>query len=262
MVQSALPRDYRIDEPISAGGQGAVYLGSRNGTKVALKLFTEYRIERLRREIDLLQKEQCPYLVRLIEAFMLNPRGIEFPIPVLIYEYIEGEDLRSFIKSPEIADQSMLIRIGEQISIAIEHLWSVRVVHRDVKPANIIKRNDGNFTLVDVGFAQHLDLTTITGGGQPGTPGYKSPEQCKGRQRLTIHSDIFSLGITLFEVAAKKHPWDYNQLCVGRTPPRRLSELRQDLDIGLRKLIHTMMDPSPGLRPKYLAERFSHLGGK
>ncbi len=260
MIRPILPSNYQIERPISAGGQGAVFLGKRNGTEVALKLFTTFEIERLEREIDLLQKDPCPYLVKLIDVHILDLEGT--PIPMLVYEYIEGEDLRPLIKAPDIVDQSLLIIIGEHISNAMEHLWSKRVVHRDIKPGNIIQAVDGRFILVDVGFAQHLDLATITAGGQPGTPGYKSPEQCGGRKRLTIHSDIFSLGVTLFEVAAKKHPWDHNQLFTGRTQPRKLSELRPDLYPELRKLIHNMMHPHPGLRPNCIYDRFCRLGGK
>jgi serine/threonine-protein kinase len=182
---------------------------------------------------------------------------------MVAYEFIDGGDLRAMIADPQrIATGETIRQIGEQVGGAVEVLWSRRVVHRDIKPENVVRSHDGSYLLVDVGFAQHLDLTTMTAPwGQPGTMGYRSPEQCGGRRRLTIHSDVFSLGVTLYEVAAKVHPWSHNQAVMGRVSAPPLGGHRGDLDPRLVRLVHEMIQGRPGQRPADPGMRFRLLGG-
>ena len=260
LLASSLPNGYAIDRQLGKGGQGTVYRGMKDSAvPVALKIFHSPDIERLNREILLLQSVKCDFVVRLLDYFTLEWSGTT--VYVLVYELIDNGDLRVGISNGAKMQSDELLILGEQIGQAIEALWEKRIVHRDIKPENIIRASDGRFVLVDVGFAQHLDLATITPSvGQPGTNGYRSPEQCGNRKRLTIHSDVFSLGVTIFEVATGKHPWGGNQALVGRIPIREsLRSLRLDLDAKVEFLIYQMLDSIPSRRPANPAERFARL---
>jgi serine/threonine-protein kinase len=259
-LRAALPSGYTLLHPLRQGGQGAVFLGTLRGVQVALKFFSAVDVERLRREIDLLTSVTSPHLVRLLEFQVISVAGVD--VPMIAYEYVTGGDLRTVIAGPDQVPGVELVAAGQQVGEAIEVLWSKRIVHRDIKPENVVRAASNRFVLVDVGFAQHIDLTTITApAGQPGTNGYRSPEQCGGRRKLTVHSDVFSLGVTLFEVAGKTHPWNRNQALMGRTAPAPLVTIRPDLDPRLVNLIHEMMRAIPSRRPFNPAERFQQLGG-
>jgi serine/threonine protein kinase len=260
LIRSSLPAEYSLGRQLGSGGQGAVFFGEKGGKPVALKLFDGAQLERIKREIDLLNSVKCDYLVRLLDFHVLEPKP-SVHVPMAVYEFIDGGDLRAVIKSKDVITETALTDIGRQIGEAVQALWSQRIVHRDIKPDNIVfDASRKRYVLVDVGVAQHLNLTTITGAaGQPGTNGYRSPEQCGGRRRLTIHSDVFSLGVSLFEVATKDHPWDRNQSVMGRVRPKQILDHRKNLERRMALLIHQMMSYRPSSRPADPGARFGQL---
>lgn len=258
-VRRALPPHYRVERPLGTGGQGAVFLGTLKGRQVALKLFTaDTDLKRVEREIQTLMGVKCSNLVKLYNVELITVDGVS--VPLAAYEYISGRDLRAAVDDQASQlDCMSLVQIGSQIAGAVEALWAKRIVHRDIKPENIIAAADGRYVLVDVGFALHLDLSTISAYGVPGTRGYKSPEQAKGRRKLTIHSDIFSLGVTIYELAAKQHPWGRNQQIMGRLSAPPLASVRPDLSPRLIRLVHQMLAVRPAERPIDIQARFNAL---
>lgn len=259
-IRQALPAGYILDAPVGSGGQGTVFSGSRNGSRVALKLFGPAELERLHREIDLLSKNTCKFLVGLLDFFTI--KFDTQTVPVVVYEFVEGPNLREMISSATQVHRPEVVELGYHVGTAVEHLWAQRIVHRDIKPENIIACTDGRYVLVDVGLAQHLDLATITNiAGQPGTNGYRSPEQCGGRKRLTVHSDVFSLGVTIFEFTTLQHPWQGNQAAMGRTSPTTMGSHRPDIDHRVCAAVHEMMSGVPAKRPVDPGRRFRALGG-
>lgn len=258
-LKKSLPQNYQLLGFIGGGGQGKVFRGLRDGTPIAIKIFTSPDQERLKREIDLLSCISCDYLVKMKDYRVLDIDGC--PAHMVAYELIEGEDLSVIFGRNVILAAEQITKIGHNIGVAVECIWAKRIVHRDVKPANIIASADGRYVLVDIGFAQHLDLSTITMGGHPGTNGYRSPEQAAGRRHLTIHSDIFSLGVTIFELAAQSHPWDRRQPTGRDTLQKQLDIFRPDLDRRLTDLIHDMMQVRPSRRPLTISSRFQNIGG-
>jgi len=249
-----------VDDYLSRGGQGAVFIGEAHGQRAAIKVFSPGAdSRRLERELAALQSIDCPSLVKVICHERIEIEGAEYPL--VAYEYLSGGDLRGFLEdSAPLAEPQTIVEIGRQIGCAVQALWERRVVHRDIKPANILSAEEGRYVLADVGIARHLDLSDITSpGGAPGTPGYKSPEQARGRRNLTVHSDIFSLGVTLYEVAAKTHPFGRNQNHIGALSPRPLGGARADLPARLVALIHSMIAISPGERPSKIVDRFTQL---
>lgn len=259
-IQAALPTGLVIDDPIDKGGQGAVFRGRLNGKVVAIKLFhPDCDLRRLQRELEVLSKIDCDYLVKVKDSFTVSIDGLRCPL--VAYEYLGGGDLKKLlIPTQPPADYATILTIGSQVSTAIRELWNRRIVHRDIKPANIVDAGAGRYVLVDVGFARHLDRSDITAVGlAPGTAGYKSPEQAKGLRNLTTHSDVFSLGVTLYELAAKRHPFGRVQRSIGVISPPKLSDCRTDFPNGLTKLIHQMMSIRPAQRPIDACQRFRQL---
>ena len=259
LLRAAVPAEFQVDGYLDAGGQGAVFLGHYQTQQVALKVFApNHDQRRLDRELALLQNVDHPNIVKIRTATTVVLNGATCPL--VAYEYLPGGDLRKHLAATAAPlTKEQILDLGVEIASAVETLWVNRIVHRDIKPANIV---DGatNHVLVDVGFARHVDRSDLTVVGLvAGTPGYMSPEQARGRRNLTIHSDLFSLGVTLYHLAARRHPFQQNQGLIGFTSPAPLSSLRPDLPTTLTGLIDQMLSVVPAQRPSNLAFRFNQL---
>lgn len=263
VVRAALPAGYEIIDYLDQGGQGSVFDGRYNGQRAAIKVFNPLaEQERIDREVAALCAIDCDYLVKVRAHTTITILGQA--APVVAYEFLEGGDLR-VLMPPAAADlptQETLRDIGLHVGIAIESLWSAqlgRIVHRDIKPANIICSGTRS-VLVDIGLARHLDLPTITIFGMAvGTLGYMSPEQSVGRRHLTIHSDVFSFGVTLYHLAAGVHPFNGQQAQIGTVTPQPLSLHRPDLAPELCRYVDSMLVTVPHRRPIGLAAVFQQM---
>jgi serine/threonine protein kinase len=251
--------DFRIDGYIDAGGQGAVFRGEFQGQEAAIKIFGPHHdARRLDREIQLLQAIDHPNVVKIRTSTSVTMGGTACPL--IAYEFLHGGDLRKHLDpaAPPLS-KDQLLNIGADVAAAIEILWQRRIVHRDVKPANIVDAGN-RYVLVDVGFCRHLDRSNLTLVGQTaGTSGYMSREQAQGRRNLTIHSDIFSLGVTLYQLASRRHPFQGNQALIGMLKPQPLSSLRSDLPVAFTSLVDQTLSTVPAQRPSGLAFRFNQL---
>jgi len=146
-------------------------------------------------------------------------------------------------------EEKLVIQICCRISQAIDELWNLRIVHRDIKPGNILVGELNTVYLIDLGVAKHLDKETVTTEGYTlGTPGYMSPEQAIGRKGLTLKSDMFSLGIVLYEALTGLHPFNNNQYLIGRINPRRLGDIKK-VRPELIEVIENMLALHPTERP-------------
>jgi len=241
-----------------------VFRGTVDGAPAALKLFTMVDDpRRVQREIDILRQVNCPSLVKVLGAEQLRITGTD--ITLVAYELHTGGDLTGALAptSPVLTEPE-LAKIGRDVGAAVDVLWAKRIVHRDIKPANVVRMANGGCVLVDVGLARHLDRSGVTGAGLAvGTPGYMSPEQARGRRDLTVHSDAFSLGVTLYELAAKAHPFGRDQGRIVRgVAPVPLGTVRRDLTAAFCRAVHQMMSPLSAVRPRALATYFKpFLGG-
>lgn len=261
LLRAALPSHVTISRPLGAGGQGTVFLGECSGQPAAVKVFDAATdVRRVDRECDLLSRLSCPHVVRLIEHFRvtINTESLR----IVVYEYHAGGDLsRMHTPGSPPVSEATLLKIGLEVGTGIMTLWNSRIVHRDIKPLNIVQAVDGRYLLVDVGFARHLDLSALTAaGGAPGTRGYRSPEQALGRKSLTLRSDVYSLGMTLFVLAAKRHP--FNGADIISPTPIDFSQMTtvRPLSRGLLNLIRQMLEYSPARRPSDFVARFSAIG--
>lgn len=196
---------------IGRGGQKSVY-GCRHKTdgEVVLKLFhPSVDPQRAFREVEAARKVSCPRVPRVLEVDKSpSPLG---EVVWLREPRITGSDVRSRLKAAGPLDPRDLMRLALHMLEALTAAEKVRIVHRDVKPANILGATDGKFWLIDFGFARHLDLESLTASGTQhafGTLGYSPIEQCKNlKNDIDARTDLFALGVTLHECCTGVNPF-------------------------------------------------------
>jgi eukaryotic-like serine/threonine-protein kinase len=222
-VATAFPdiRDLRYR---ATGGQKIVYTGEINGDTYALKIIEpasgqgptslaagpDDAVARAIREVETMQQCDSPYMV---DIGPIGLEHIEIDGTDYIYfteEFVDGRDLRDVLHQDGVLDAPSLIKLASNISAAIRELWRFDKIHRDIKPGNIMQRDgNGDYILLDMGFIFDLlgeSLSTVP----VGTLIYFSPEQTNFGERRTVldfRSDLFSLGIVLYEMATGQHPF-------------------------------------------------------
>lgn len=198
--------NYHIEKLIGEGGMGKVYLAQHNNLnrKVAIKILHPHLIyspefrTRFKTEANLLANLQHPNIVTLYD-YIENDKLI-----ALIMEYVEGSPLSELIKKKKYFRENELIPIFTQVLNAFQFAHDKGIVHRDIKPANIILTPDQKVKILDFGIAKIMGgLSQTQTGAQIGTVIYMSPEQIKG-QKVDYRTDIYSLGVTLYELATGK----------------------------------------------------------
>jgi serine/threonine-protein kinase len=213
---------YEIRDCIGSGGMGAIYAARRIhiGDTVAVKVLrpevvqdTQSR-ERFQREARAAAKLHHPNAV-VVHDFGQDADGTTY----IVMELLEGRSLREVLNDERTIDPKRAVSIAKQACAAIEAAHRLGIIHRDIKPDNIIllDSHDGvpHVKILDFGIAKLLDRTNDTGGIDPtltqvgtviGTPNYMSPEQCQG-EPLDARSDVYSLGIVLYEMLTGVQPF-------------------------------------------------------
>ena len=201
---------YQIIEELGRGGMGKVYkvLDTKIKEKVALKLIRpeiasdKDTIERFSNEIRLARKIGHRNVCRMFD--LGEAEGAHF----ITMEYVHGEDLKSMIHMSGTLSLGMLLNVGKQVSDGLAEAHGLGVVHRDLKPQNIMIDRNGNAKIMDFGIARSVREKGITGPSMMiGTPEYMSPEQAETKD-VDQRSDIYSLGIILYEMATTHVPFE------------------------------------------------------
>lgn len=205
--------DYRLVCEVGRGGMGIVWEATQMSLdrRVAVKLlpesftFSARAIARFRREATVMGRFDHPGLVRVLDV------GQSDSLFWFAMEFVEGDSLHERIQKRTYADAEgveQLVELGARVAEALAHAHGHGVIHRDVKPANILVRADGGPVLTDFGLAHETGLPGMTATGAfAGTPQYVSPEQAEGRA-VDARSDVFSLGATLYEAVTGDPPFD------------------------------------------------------
>jgi serine/threonine protein kinase len=206
---------YRVVEEIGRGGMGAVYLALREGfqQKVALKIIkrgmdSESIVRRFVMERDVLASLNHPNIARLLDG------GTAEGLPFIAMEHVEGENIGDFCDQNRLTIDERLV-LFRKVCAAVAYAHQNLVVHRDIKPSNILVTPDGEPKLLDFGIAKLLSSDqfgytiepTAAGAGLM-TPEYSSPEQIRG-EKVTTASDIYSLGILLYEILSGHRPFRF-----------------------------------------------------
>lgn len=236
--------DLHIHGSLGQGGQGAVF-GCRDtdGTEAALKVYgPATETLRVDWEIEKLSTLRSPYVVRFIRRGIVQLRGSD--LVFCLVERVDGQDLANLTGLLDDVQTRKLIR---DVAMGIEAMWTARVVHRDLKPPNVLRDVNNNYVIIDLGYAKHLDQDTITRlGFTCGTLGYMSPEQAEARPGLTFRSDLFALGVLAYEMASGTHPFGRIQSRVGTSVPPPISGLRP----ATQELLTKLLQPNPLDRPR------------
>jgi serine/threonine protein kinase len=258
---------FRIEREIGTGGMGTVYLATHLGLErpVAVKIIRrEFAgdadvADRFLREARTMAKLRHPNAAMIFDAGNL-PDGRHF----IVMEFVEGETLSQALARQGRFSATEAVDIATQICDVLEEAHRLGIVHRDLKPSNILLGKRG-VCVLDFGVAKVLASSAesththaSTGSGQiVGTPRYMSPEQCLG-QRVGARSDLYSLGILLYEMLAGRPPFvDPLQSALlvkqATAPAPPLPRLRQDIPRPLALAVHTLLAKRPEDRPRTAA---------
>ncbi len=259
VVGETLDERFLLRSILGSGATGMVYaaVDATVGQAVAIKLLhpdlrdTRTR-ERLRREV----RASRPGHPNIVSVFDLFETGDHL---FLSMELVEGRSLRSWLEKEGSLPVDRVIAIGRQMASALDHLHAKGLVHRDVKPGNILVPNTGAVKLCDMGLTRPLEegVTVTETEMIVGTPNYMAPEQATGAE-LTGASDIYSLGLTLYQALTGEIP--LKEPTAIATLSRRQKERpdpvrrrRPDCPRWLDRLIRRMLEPNPQERPSAAA---------
>jgi len=256
-------RRYRPLRPLGSGGSGSVWLArdEETGLDVALKIVAREgkAAARAEREAAAASRLRHPACLRAY-AFARDPRHV-----YIAYEFVPGRTFREALRSGELTDASALEACA-QICDGLAHAHAAGIVHRDVKPSNVLlAEGEGvSVRLLDFGLAQMAEAESLTAQGDvPGTLAYISPERLAGEE-ATAAADVWAVGVMLWESLAGRHPfWQTSLLETARAIEHGaapLEELRPDLPERLAALVDRALSLDPASRPS-AAELASALRG-
>jgi serine/threonine protein kinase len=258
---------YEILREIGRGGMGVVFLASRADDQyrkqVAIKLLLRDHenaavVDRFRRERQILANLDHPHI-----AALLDGGATAEGIPYLVMEYVEGQAIDSYCTDHNLPTKARL-ELFLTVCTAVQHAHQNLVIHRDLKPGNILVRSDGTVKLLDFGIAkllsaqpgQQLDRTAT--GMRMLTPQFASPEQIRG-EPMTTATDVYQLGVTLYQLLTGNHPYGTQD---GATllnrmlsaDPVRPSAVRADLHPDLDAILLKALARDPAQRYSSVAQ--------
>lgn len=245
MTGRLLSNRYRITERIGLGGMAEVYRAQDSvlGRSVAVKvMLPQYANDptftaRFRQEAAAAANLQSPYIVNVYDW------GQDGETNFMVMEFVRGTDLKNAINQRGAINQRKVAEIGSQVCQALSVAHGMDIIHRDIKPQNIMIQPDGNVKVMDFGIARAKNSTLAKTSAVLGTAHYISPEQAQGKE-LTPPSDIYSLGVVLYESATGKLPFDgpdsvsvaMKQVQENPQPPRVVNpEISPDLEAIILK---------------------------
>ncbi len=253
---------YRIVALIGKGGMGEVYRADdlRLGQTVALKFLPERLVQdgaalaRLHREVRIARQVSHPNVCRVFDV------GEAAELPFLTMEYVDGEDLASLLRRIGRLPQDKAIEISRQLCAGLAAAHDAGVLHRDLKPANVMLDSRGKVRITDFGLAGiHGDDSS------GGTPAYMAPEQLAGKE-TTVQSEIYSLGLVLYEIFTGKRAFDASTLAEltrlrAHTTPASPTKLVEGLDPVVERVILRCLETDPGHRPSSALQVAAALPG-
>jgi eukaryotic-like serine/threonine-protein kinase len=251
---------YRVEALIGRGAMGAVYRGTdpSNGRAVALKTLAlarefdgEALIEaraRFARESETAARLQHPGIVAVYESG--EDQGLAF----IAMEHVRGASLAEHTVVGHLMSPTEVAAVGAQVADALDHAHRQGVVHRDVKPANVlVDLASGTVKVADFGIARITDAARTRTGLMLGTPSFMAPEQMAGG-RIDGRSDIFSLGVMLFQLLSGALPHASESMArlmfaIANEPAPDLRSLRPDLPEALARIVAHALEKRPDRRP-------------
>lgn len=260
MIGRTFNNRYKLIERVGLGGMAEVYRAEDNvlGRTVAVKvMLPQYAADptftkRFRQEAASAANLQSPYIVSIYDW------GLDGETYYIVMEFLRGTDLKTAIKERGAINQRKAAEIGSQVAQALSVAHAGGIIHRDIKPQNIMIQPDGNIKVMDFGIARAGDAGLSQTATVLGTAHYVSPEQAQGKE-LTGASDIYSLGVVLYEATTGKLPFDgqdavsvaVKQVNEIPAPP---STINPNIDPTLEAIIMKAMEKDPERRFKDASE--------
>ena len=255
MKERILANRYRLTEQIGMGGMAIVYraVDLRTGHNVAVKVLRpEYNednefISRFQREAEAASKMTHHNIVNLLDV------GMDGENRYLVMEYVQGKTLKTVIQERGKLSPALAGQIAIRILSALEHAHRNGIVHRDIKPQNILVHADGHIKVADFGIARIANSSTLTKGDNVmGSVHYFSPEQARG-EGANATSDIYSTGVVLYEMLTGKVPYDGdNPVAVAmqhlHATPVPIQNLAPDVPPALIRVCMKAMEKNPAMR--------------
>jgi hypothetical protein len=257
---------YQILEQLGRGGMGAVYRArdTKLDRLVALKMLPEGSapdadaVARFRREAKALARLSHPGIIQAYDS------GEDGDKHFLVMELVEGRSLAKELADKGCISPTRAADYGHQAALALHHAHQHGLIHRDVKPSNLLVTPEGRVKVLDLGLARFLqdqigDASLTQQGTGLGTPDYASPEQFRDARHADPRSDIYSLGCTLYHLIAGRVPFPGSSMSEKveahetREPPP-LDELCPDMPAGLALAVQKMMAKRPADRFRSMAE--------
>ncbi|MDX6426491.1 MAG: eukaryotic-like serine/threonine-protein kinase [Gaiellaceae bacterium] len=262
MVGEVLSDRYEVEELVGTGGMSSVFRAHDRllDRKVALKVLHQQftgdadYVERFRREARAVAALSHPNIVTVID------RGEHGNRQFIVFEYIDGENLKALIQRRGPAPVTTALELALQNARGLSFAHQQGLVHRDVKPQNVLLNGDGQAKVTDFGIARSLDVQhgmTQTG-TVLGTSDYIAPEQAQG-QRVDEHTDVYSLGVVLYEMLTNEVPFPGENFVavamrhINEAPPP-IRDKRPDVSPRLEAAVHRAMAKRPEDRFQTMAD--------
>src|SRR5919108_1811467 len=260
-VQELAGGRYRVEDVLGRGGMASVYRARDEelGRPVAVKVLAEHLADtpgfrdRFLREARLAAKLSHPNIVQVFDV------GEDEGRPFIVMECVEGSTLADELKQRGPLDPAEVVDLALQVCGGLEHAHAAGLVHRDIKPQNLLLRPDGTVKIADFGIARAAQATRLTQiGSILGTAAYLAPEQALGEE-VTASADIYSLGCVLYELLAGRTPYVFEtlpELVVKQReePITPISELRPDVPPEVEAAVMHCLARGPDYRPASAAE--------
>ncbi|HLF95264.1 MAG TPA: serine/threonine-protein kinase [Planctomycetota bacterium] len=249
---------YEIVERIGQGGMGTVYKARDTimGRWVAVKLLAPFLaddkeyIKRFFQEARNLQKLHHPNIVAAFDA------GIAGEHKFFIMEYVNGPSVEQVMHSKGVLSEHNALEITRQVAQALDYAWTNTIIHRDIKPQNVMLSDGKTVKLCDLGLSKDVtsDFSLTMTGSVNCSPPYASPEQAQGLKGIDVRSDVYSLGVMLFQMCCGELPFkggspgQFLIAHVTEKPPNPLSR-NPRLSPQTGKLILRLLEKEPERRP-------------
>jgi len=271
LLQKTLGDNYAFERELTGGGMSRLFLADERNLnrKVVVKVLSEQlgglRIERFRREIQVSARLQHPHIVPVLSSGEIEG------LPYFVMPFIAGESLRAHLDRSGALPVSEVVRLLTQMASALAFAHKHGVVHRDIKPDNVLLSED-IAVVTDFGIAKAVadsampdDHTLTTGGLTIGTPAYMAPEQATAEPLIDHRADIYSFGVVAYEMLTGAPLFTsrtQQALMVAHaiTPPEPIEQKRPGIPEPLAKLVMQCLEKSPDNRPQTAQEIIQRLG--